>query len=105
MIPVARNGRALEPIRSIIDPFRAGLRHGRLAAGVDAGFDIDLDAGVVRVRVLLALERLQMPDAILSSVVGDPRFLRLAQASSPFSLSYTHWVPSIGGEGTATCDR
>jgi hypothetical protein len=78
----------LQPALSVCDPFLAGLDHRRFAGCVDSGLDVDLDAGVVRVRVLLAVKGLQPAHALLVGVVDDPGFLGLAQASDPFPLAY-----------------
>src|SRR5262249_29254821 len=71
------------------DPLGGGLPHhdGFSCRGVDSGSNIDFDAGVVGVSILLALECLEPPRALAVRVGHDPCLALLAPVRLPLSLS------------------
>src|SRR5262249_12365751 len=82
----------------LVEPFLAGLRHGRLGACVDARANVHPDPIVIFVGVLLAGEGVDMPAALLVGVVNDPSLARFALLGSPSALAYRHVpLPVIGG--------
>ena len=92
---VAVDGRTLQPGRlARFEPLPPGLGDGRGLAGrdVDVLADVDGDLRLASVRVLFALERLNVPGAV-DAVVDNPGFLRLSLSGRPRSFANGHCMP------------
>ena len=90
MLPVLRERAALSAFGlNAFDPALRSLvdRHAFGGCSVDALAHGRANRVMVCIRILLALERLDVPVTVLVGVVDDPGFLALAQARCPNALS------------------
>ena len=95
VLPVAVDGRALQPCRfARLDPLAPRFGHGRGFVGRDMYplADIDRHLRLAGVGVLLALERLDVPRAV-DRVVEYPGFPLLTLPRRPGALAYRHLIP------------